>query len=181
MTTRRLRSTSRRLTPTACWLSTWDSARRAITLKAICDLLDDFAVNRVLIIAPKFVAQDVWIREAKKWDFAGRLRIHVAVGTQRQRREAIDRRSEIVCINCENVSWLVDHYAPQLAVRHDRHRREQPVQVLQQQAVQVAEAKILPKCNRIVELTGTRRGREASRTSGRRSICWMAAGAWERT
>ena len=132
--------------------------KTSITLKAICDLLDDFAVNRVLIIAPKFVAQDVWIREAKKWDFAGRLRIHVAVGTQRQRREAIDRRSEIVCINCENVSWLVDNYGgrwPFDMIVIDESSRFKSYSSKRFKSLR----KILPKCSRIVELTGTPRPR----------------------
>jgi len=38
------------------------------TLTAISDLLDDFSIGRVLIIAPLRVANTVWHVEAKNWE-----------------------------------------------------------------------------------------------------------------
>ena len=43
--------------------------KTVITLTAINDLrYNRFAVRRVLVIAPKKVAEDTWTREAGKWD-----------------------------------------------------------------------------------------------------------------
>lgn len=90
--------------------------KTSITLYALRRLLDDFAVSRVLIIAPKFVAMDTWKREAAKWDFAEDLRIAVAVGTAEQRQKALQSDAEIVTINRENVQWLISFYQKQ---KHD--------------------------------------------------------------
>jgi len=84
--------------------------KTSITLAAICDLLDDWAFNRVLIIAPKYVAQDVWVREARKWTFSQNLKIAVAVGTEKQREKAILSSAQVVTINRENVPWLIEHF-----------------------------------------------------------------------
>lgn len=42
--------------------------KTVITLTAIQDLINDFAVSKVLVIAPKRVAEDTWSREHQKWD-----------------------------------------------------------------------------------------------------------------
>ncbi len=132
--------------------------KTSVTLSVLCELLDDFAVNRVLIIAPKFVAQDVWIREAKKWDFASGLQIAVAVGTAAQRRAAVESGAEIVCINRENVSWLVDLYRTSwpfdcIVVDESSSFKSYSSQRFK------ALRKVTPAASRIIELTGTPRPR----------------------
>lgn len=70
--------------------------------------LDDFAVNRVLVIAPKRVAEDTWTSEKDKWDHLNSLRISKVLGSARQREAALDTNADIYVINRENVQWLVD-------------------------------------------------------------------------
>lgn len=84
--------------------------KTSITLYAITQLIEDYAVSRVLIIAPKFVAMDTWKREAAKWDFSRELKLAVAVGTAAERQKAIESDADIVTINRENVQWLIEKY-----------------------------------------------------------------------
>ena len=49
--------------------------KTVITLTAIKALLDDWAVAKVLIIAPKKVADSTWATESQKWDHTKDLRV----------------------------------------------------------------------------------------------------------
>lgn len=81
------------------------------TLTAVNDLkYNRFAVSRVLIIAPKRVAETTWSREAEKWDHLKHLRISVVLGAQKKRVSALNTPADIYIINRENVTWLVEYY-----------------------------------------------------------------------
>jgi len=81
------------------------------TLTAIDDLMfNSFEISKVLVIAPKRVAEDTWMREIDKWDHLKHLRISKVLGTQKQRLEALNAAADIYVINRENVVWLVDLY-----------------------------------------------------------------------
>lgn len=80
------------------------------TLTAIVDLLDSFAVNRVLVIAPLRVANSVWHTEAANWEHLSHLTVAIATGNQRNRIAALFKNAEITVINRENVVWLQQHY-----------------------------------------------------------------------
>ena len=59
------------------------------TLTAINRLMfEDFAVSKVLVIAPKKVAEDTWIGERDKWDHLKHLKLSIVLGTERQRLAA---------------------------------------------------------------------------------------------
>lgn len=82
--------------------------KSVITLSAIFDLcLDSFLVCKVLVIAPLRVARDTWPAEIKKWDHLKELSYSVAVGTEKERIDALKKQSTLYIINCENVDWLV--------------------------------------------------------------------------
>lgn len=81
-----------------------------VSLTYVKELLDDFAVNRVLVIAPLRVAQDTWSRESEKWDHLTDLRISRVLGTARQRLDALATDADVYVINRENVQWLVEHF-----------------------------------------------------------------------
>jgi len=82
--------------------------KTVVTLTYIKELLDDFAVNKVLVIAPKRVAEDTWTREKDKWDHLSDLRISTVIGSQKQRLKALETDADIYVINRENVVWLVE-------------------------------------------------------------------------
>lgn len=62
----------------------------------------------MLVIAPLRVAKSTWPDEIAKWDHLNDLTYSVAVGTEKERLEALRKNVEIVIINRENVDWLVN-------------------------------------------------------------------------
>ena len=81
------------------------------TLTAIQDLMYDyFAIARVLVIAPKKVAESTWDIEASKWDHTKGLKISKVLGDEKQRKRALATEADIYVLNRENVVWLCEYY-----------------------------------------------------------------------
>lgn len=81
------------------------------TLEAISTLLLLGEVKRVLIVAPKRVAVSTWPWEIATFNKSfGHLTMAVAVGTDKERREAIESSAQLVTINYDNMVWLVENY-----------------------------------------------------------------------
>ena len=82
-----------------------------ITLTAIDELkLNMFEVNKVLVVAPKKVAESTWFREAEKWDHLKLLKFSAVLGSEKKRINALNTSADIYVINRENIPWLVDYY-----------------------------------------------------------------------
>ena len=80
------------------------------TLTAIQELLEDYVeISRVLVIAPKSVAENTWTSECAKWDHLAHLRVSVVMGDERRRIRALDTPADIYVINRDNVVWLTRH------------------------------------------------------------------------
>lgn len=85
--------------------------KTSITLTAIDELIyNRYAVQRVLIIAPKRVAEDTWTREVSKWDHLKHLKISVVLGSEKARLKALATEADIYTINRENTEWLCEWY-----------------------------------------------------------------------
>ncbi len=85
--------------------------KTSIALTAADQLLyDSFDVSKALVIAPLRVAEDTWSRESAKWDHLRHLRISKVLGSEKQRRAALEVDADIYVINRENVDWLVKLY-----------------------------------------------------------------------
>lgn len=85
--------------------------KTVITLTAINDLkYNRFAVSKVLVIAPKKVAESTWANEASKWEHLQLLRISTVIGSATKRVKALNTPADIYVINRENIPWLVDYY-----------------------------------------------------------------------
>jgi len=81
------------------------------TLTAVSRLMyDSFEIRKVLVIAPKFVAENVWSTETDKWDHTRFLMLSLVTGTEKQRITALNAAADIYIINRENVVWLVNQY-----------------------------------------------------------------------
>ncbi|WP_017726754.1 DEAD/DEAH box helicase [Halalkalibacterium ligniniphilum] len=81
------------------------------TLTAVADLLHDyFDVSKVLVIAPKRVAEDTWSRETEKWGHTQYLKVSKVLGSQKERIRALLEPAHIYVTNRENVEWLVEYY-----------------------------------------------------------------------
>src|SRR6056297_1562133 len=78
-----------------------------ITLTALWELaLDSFDIGKILVIAPKRVAENTWPREIEKWDHLKGLNYSLVLGTRKQREEALEKKVSVYIINRENVAWL---------------------------------------------------------------------------
>lgn len=85
--------------------------KTAITLTAINDLkYNRFLVRKVLVIAPKKVAEATWNMEAAKWDHLRMLRIIPVLGSLKKRIRALNTPADVYVINRENTQWLVEYY-----------------------------------------------------------------------
>jgi len=83
--------------------------KSVITLTALWELiLDRFDCGKVLIVAPKRVAESTWPTELAKWDHLKGLTYSLVMGSEQQRRAALQKRAFLYVINRENVSWLVE-------------------------------------------------------------------------
>jgi len=81
--------------------------KTVVTLTAVSDLIDSLDVRKVLVIAPKRVAEDTWSRETQKWDHLQHLRISKILGSPASRKKALRAEADIYVINRENVCWLI--------------------------------------------------------------------------
>ena len=81
------------------------------TLTAVKELkYNRFQVRKVLVIAPKKVAEGTWTKEKDKWDHTKMLRVSPVLGSQAKRIQALNTPADLYIINRENVCWLVDYY-----------------------------------------------------------------------
>ena len=85
--------------------------KTVITLTAV-NILKYFRwqVAKVLVVAPKTVAEATWSKEAAKWDHLQHLRISVVLGSASKRIKALNTPADVYVINRENIAWLVDYY-----------------------------------------------------------------------
>jgi SNF2 family DNA or RNA helicase len=81
------------------------------TLTAIKRLIfEEVEVNRVLVIAPKRVAQSVWKQEVSKWPHLKDLKVSVVSGKLRERMKALKEDAHIYTLGRDNVQWLCALY-----------------------------------------------------------------------
>lgn len=80
------------------------------TLTAIRELIYRLEVDRVLVIAPKRVAESVWIQEAKKWQHTAGLTFSLIAGDAKKRKAALEAPADVYLLGRDNVSWLCDQY-----------------------------------------------------------------------
>ena len=125
------------------------------TLTAIRELkYNRFQIRKVLVIAPKKVAEGTWTKEKDKWDHTRILRVSPVLGSQTKRIRALNTPADIYIINRENVCWLVDYYRnawPFDTVVIDESSSFKSHNAKRFKAL----AGISPHIDRMVELTGT--------------------------
>ena len=84
------------------------------TLTAMQKLIDFCEVERVLVVAPKKVAETTWSTEAQKWEHLRGLRVVKVLGSERQRCMALDQKADIYVTGRDNFAWLVARYGGRL-------------------------------------------------------------------
>lgn len=94
-----------------CLMLDMGLGKTVITLTALWELvLDRFDVSRILVIAPKRVAEDTWPKELAKWEHLNGLSSSLVLGSRAEREAALRKKAFIYIINRENVAWLVENY-----------------------------------------------------------------------
>lgn len=85
--------------------------KTVITLSALWELLlDYFTSAKVLVIAPKRVAENTWTAELAKWDHLKGLTVSKVLGKAKDREAALKKRADIYIINRENLVWLIENH-----------------------------------------------------------------------
>lgn len=129
--------------------------KSVITLTAIMELMyERFEIGKVLVIGPLRVARDTWPEEIKKWDHLKEVSYSVVIGTEAERKAALNKKASIYLINRENMDWLITNSG--YAFDFDM------VVIDELSSFKSASAKrfksllkVRPKIKRIVGLTGT--------------------------
>lgn len=81
------------------------------TLTAIEQLKYDYLdVDKVLVIAPKRVAEDTWAQEVDKWTHLTHLDVSLVLGTPKQREQALEKNADIYVTNKENTKWICERF-----------------------------------------------------------------------
>ena len=129
--------------------------KTVITLTAVQRLIyEDFAVTRVLVVAPLKVAEDTWSRESAKWDHLSDLRVAKILGDVKTRKAAADSEADVYVINRENLVWLTQEYDNRW--RWDMVVLDELSSFKNPQAQRFkAFRKVRPLLRRVVGLTGT--------------------------
>ena len=124
------------------------------TLTAVQQLLDDCEISRVLVVAPKKVAETTWSTEAEKWDHLRDLKVVKVLGTEKQRCLALAKKADVYVTGRDNFVWLVGKYGGQLpfdALVIDELTSFKSAKSERFKAMRIA----LPSVKRVIGLTGT--------------------------
>ena len=115
-----------------------------------------FEVSRVLVIAPKRVAEDTWSRESEKWDHLQHLTISKILGSEKQRIDGMNADADIYVINRENVKWLVDRCRKARNWPYDMVVIDELSSFKSNQSQRFKALRtVMPLVKRVVGLTGT--------------------------
>lgn len=117
-------------------------------------MFDYFDVHRILVVAPLRVARNTWSDEIEKWDHLHHLTFAIAVGSEKERLEALRKQADITMINRENLQWLIEKSGQPF--EYDMVVIDELSSFKNHQAKRFkALMKVRPKVKRIVGLTGT--------------------------
>ncbi len=126
------------------------------TLTAIDYLIyKDLDIRNALVVAPKYVVENVWPNEINKWSHLTHLRIVGIVGTQSKRIEALQKQADIYLVSRNNFAWLCSFYGGRY-LPFDMLVFDELSSFKSYKSVRFKAAKhIRPSAKRVVGLTGT--------------------------
>lgn len=157
-------------TPRCAIFAQLGGGKSIITLTAIADLLNEFMVNRILVLSTKRIIRMVWPTEPEGWEHTSHLKVVSVTGTPAERVQALATPADIHATNFENIEWLVQHYGDDWPFdmvvvdessafkAHDSNRFKALVGGKVSATRKKAEVRypgLLDKIRRIVLLTGT--------------------------
>jgi len=126
------------------------------TLTALNHLLyEELEVGKILVIAPKRVAETVWTAEIRKWAHLNHLKTSRVIGTEKQRKHALRENADIYLIGRDNVVWLCGQFGGNM-LPFDMLVVDESSSFKNHKSLRFkALKKVLPSFERVVILTGT--------------------------
>lgn len=124
------------------------------TLTAVQQLIDDCEIDRVLVVAPKKVAETTWSTETEKWEHLHDLKVVKVLGTEKQRCLALSQKADVYVTGRDNFVWLVGKYGGSLpfdALVIDELTSFKSAKSQRFKAMRIA----VPTVKRVIGLTGT--------------------------
>lgn len=138
------------------------AGKSSAVLSAISGLILAGSTRRVLIIAPLRVAVSAWPEELRKWSNFSDLSFAVCTGDERERIAALEAGTDIVLVNYDQLSWLVEFYKHRewpfdmvVADEVTRLKSARTVQGGKRAGALLSVCRDLNKVKRFVGLTGT--------------------------
>lgn len=124
------------------------------TLTALQELIDECEISKVLVVAPKKVAETTWTTEAAKWNHLQSMKVAKVMGTEKRRKLALAEKADIYVIGRDNFVWLVGLYGGQLpfdvlvideltSFKNSKSQRFKAMRI------------VTPTVSRVIGLTGT--------------------------
>ena len=126
------------------------------TLTAINRLKYDYLlISKVLVVAPKRVAESVWDAEIDKWEHLKGLRVSKVVGSAKARQNALQTEADIYTIGRDNIAWLCQFYAGK-RMPFDMLVIDELSSFKNNKSVRFKHLRVVqPQFSRVVGLTGT--------------------------
>lgn len=124
------------------------------TLTAFTELMDDFEARKMLVVAPKKVAEATWADECAKWAHLSGLRVSLILGTEKKRRAAMKAEADVYVTSRDLVAWLVAALGG--AWPYDMLVLDELTSFKSNKAERFRAVRMIrPRCRRVVGLTGT--------------------------
>lgn len=124
------------------------------TLTAFMELQAYGEAERMLVVAPKKVAESTWSDECGKWEHLRGLRVSVVLGDRKRREAALREEADVYVTSRDNFVWLCEHYRNRLpfdmVVLDELSSFKTPGSLRFK-----AARRVLPDVARVVGLTGT--------------------------
>lgn len=96
-------------TPKGALIAGMGLGKTLITLTALQQLLDNWEVGKVLVVAPKRVALSTWPEELWKWPDIN-IPYTQLCGHLKHREWAVEQDTRMHIINVDNLVWLIEHF-----------------------------------------------------------------------
>ncbi len=129
--------------------------KSVVTLTAVMRLILHGEVERVLVVAPKKVAESTWSTEAEKWDHLSGLRVRVVAGTPKRRREELEKEGDVWVTGRDSVVWLEEEMR-RMKRGFDMVVIDELTSFKNHRSLRFkAMRRLLPSAQRVVGLTGT--------------------------
>ena len=93
----------------ACLFLDMGMGKTVVTL-TVLNVLRLVDANKILVIAPLSVANNVWKQEATKWQHLQGLQVSIVTGDEKKRFAALKSKADVHVINRDLVPWLVRFY-----------------------------------------------------------------------